>query len=281
MTIKWSEVQQAQDEKRCELILSGPVYAERIQKDGLDPGIFKVAHLNFLDLSKTHLKELPSHIGNLSNLTRMIISFNELTKLPSEIQGLKKLKFMDVSHNSITELPSELSTLTELQSINVSSNQLTSIPPLNDLIKLVTLNICYNKFSVLPVSVCDPKLIHFTDLIANNNQISEIPIEIEQLAALKVLNLEENELASIPGELGGCTKMKELNLKGNKLKDKRLLKLVDQCHVKQVMEYIRSHCPKSNADGNKQGKSKKKTKQAKKVENEEVSLLYLRRSERP
>lgn len=273
MTIPWSEVQQAQDEKRCELILSGPLFAERIQTDGLDPGIFKVAHLNFLDLSKTHLKELPPHIGNLSNLTRMVLSFNELTTLPSEIKGLKKLKFMDVSHNSITDLPSELSTLTELQSINVSSNQLTSIPPLNELIKLVTLNICYNKFPALPVSVCDPKLIHFTDLIANNNQISEIPIEIEQLAGLKVLNLGENELVGIPGELGGCTKLKELNLKGNKLKDKRLLKMVDQCHVKQVMEYIRSHCPKSNADGGKQGKSKKKTKQAKKVENEEVSQI--------
>lgn len=271
--MSWPEVQQAQEEKRCELILSGPVFAERIQKDGLDPGIFKVAHLNFLDMSKTHLKELSPDIGNLVNLTRMVISYNELTKLPSEIKNLKKLKFLDVSHNSLVDLPSELSTLTELQSINVSSNELTTIPPLNDITKLVTLNICYNKFTELPVSVCDAKLIHFTDLIANNNAIGEIPTEIEHLAGLKVLNLGENALVEVPGELGNCTKVKELNLKGNKLKDKRLLKLVEQCHVKQQMEYIRSHCVKKNAESNKQGKSKKKSKQTKKVENDEVEIL--------
>ncbi|GBN66061.1 Leucine-rich repeat-containing protein 47 [Araneus ventricosus] len=273
MSTSWKEVQQAQDEKRCELVFTGPLYAERIEKNGLDPGIFKVTHLNFLEISKAHLKELPSDIGQLTNLTRMILSYNELNKLPSEIQNLKKLKILDVSHNALSELPSGLSDLSELMSLNVSVNQLTEIPALNETLKLVTLNICCNKFPTIPVSICDPKLIHFTDLIANNNLISEIPVEIEQLGSLKVLDLGENQLVNIPGELGGCNKLKELNLKGNKLKDKRLLKLVDQCHAKQVMDYIRSHCPKANADSNKQGKSKKKTKQAKKTEVEEVIEL--------
>ncbi|CAL1297099.1 unnamed protein product [Larinioides sclopetarius] len=273
MSKSWKEVQQAQDEKRCELVFSGPLYAERIENNGLDPGIFKVTHLNFLEISKAHLKELPSDIGQLTNLTRMIVSYNDLNKLPSEIQNLKKLKFLDVSFNALTELPSGLSDLNELMSLNVSSNQLTEIPALNETVKLVTLNICCNKFTTIPVSICDPKLIHFTDLIANNNLISEIPVEIEQLGSLKVLDLGENQLVNIPGELGGCNKLKELNLKGNKLKDKRLLKLVDQCHAKQVMDYIRSHCPKANADSTKQGKSKKKSKQSKKTEVEEVIEL--------
>lgn len=38
--------------------------------------------------------------------------------------------------------------------------------------------------------------------------------------------------------------LSELNLKGNKLSDKRLLKLVDQCHSKQVLDYVRQHCPR-------------------------------------
>ncbi|KAF8769864.1 Leucine-rich repeat-containing protein 47 [Argiope bruennichi] len=209
----WKEVQQAQDEKRCELVFTGPLYAERIEKNGLDPGIFKVTHINFLEISKTCLKELPSEIGQLSNLTRMIVSYNDLNRLPSEIQNLKKLKFLDVSHNALTELPSGLSDLSELMSLNVSANQLTEIPALNELLKLVTLNICCNKFTTIPVSICNPKLIHFTDLIANNNLISEIPVEIEQLGSLKVLDLGENQLVNIPGELGSCNKLKELNLK--------------------------------------------------------------------
>ncbi|GFX26513.1 leucine-rich repeat-containing protein 47 [Trichonephila clavipes] len=270
MTISWREVEQAQDEKRCELVISGPSFSGRIEKNGLDPGIFKVAHLNFLEISKTHLKALPPDIGLLTNLTRVVISHNDLITLPSEIKSLKKLKFLDVSYNALSELPAELSGLIELQSLNVSFNQLSAIPPLNDLLRFVVLNICHNKFSALPVGVFDSKLIHFTEIIANNNSISEIPIEIENLGSLRVLDLSDNELIDVPGELACCPRLKELNLKGNKLKDKRLLKLVDQCRTKQVMDYIRAHCPKANAVDNKQGKSKKKTKQAKKTDVEEV-----------
>lgn len=274
MSSSWKEIEQAQSEKRCELVISGPPFSERIEKYGLDPGLFTIKHLNFLEISKTPLKELPSEIGDLTNLTRMVICYNNLSSLPPEISKLKKLKFFDVSHNAITELPAGLSELNELQSLNVSSNQLTSLPNINDMLHLVTLNISYNLFSVFPVGICDSKLIHFTDLLANNNLIEEIPPEIQLLSCLKVLDLSENKILSLPGELGNCTKLKELNLKGNKLKDKRLLKLVEQCHVKQVMDYIRSHCPKSSTDS-KQSKPTKKGKQNKKRDVDEVSLLYV------
>lgn len=51
----------------------------------------------------------------------------------------------------------------------------------------------------------------------------------------------------------------ELNLKGNKLTDKRLMKLVDQCRTKQVLDYVRDHCPKTEqgpavGGGGKKGK---------------------------
>lgn len=54
----------------------------------------------------------------------------------------------------------------------------------------------------------------------------------------------------------------ELNLKGNKLKDKRLLKLVDQCRSKQVLDYIRQNCPRGSSEGGADagGKGKKKGK---------------------
>jgi DNA transposition AAA+ family ATPase len=54
----------------------------------------------------------------------------------------------------------------------------------------------------------------------------------------------------------------ELNLKGNKLNDKRLLKLVDQCHSKQVLEYIRQHCTSASSgiDTSAAGKGKFKKK---------------------
>lgn len=274
MAAMWKEVEQVKEEKRCELVLSGPPYSKRIEENGLDPGIFTIKHLNFLEISKTNLSELPPDIGELANLTRMIICYNNLTSLPKEMAKLKKLKFLDISHNAIVELPAEISQLSDLQALNASSNKLSFLPDVGEMVKLVTLNISYNQFASLPGSLYNSKLIHFTDLIANNNEISEIPADIEILTSLKVLDLGENKIITIPGELGNCSKLKELNLKGNKLKDKRLLKLVDQCHVKQIMDYIRNHCPKTNTD-NKQNKSKKKGKQGKKTDIEEVSDLLI------
>lgn len=269
MSQSWKEVQVAQAEKRCELVFSGSPYSERIEKEGLDSALFSLKHLNFLEISKTCLKDLPSALGELSNLTRMVICCNSIRSLPPEIANLKKLKFLDVSHNALTELPSQLSELSEMQSLNVSSNELATLPQITEMTKLVTLNISYNKFSALPLGICDARLIHFTDLLANNNSITDIPPEIQVLNSLKVLDLSENKILSIPGELGSCTKLKELNLKGNALKDKRLLKLVEQCHVKQVMDYIRSHCPKSV--DNKQSKPKKKGKQSKRNDVDEIT----------
>lgn len=62
----------------------------------------------------------------------------------------------------------------------------------------------------------------------------------------------------------------DINLKGNKLNDNRLLKLVDQCRSKQIIEYIRQTCPKaSSADLNASGKiSKKNIKKQQQKKNE-------------
>lgn len=55
----------------------------------------------------------------------------------------------------------------------------------------------------------------------------------------------------------------EFNLKGNKLADKRLMKLVDQCRTKQILDYIREHCPTSDPSLTTatKGKGKKGKKQ--------------------
>lgn len=36
-------------------------------------------------------------------------------------------------------------------------------------------------------------------------------------------------------------------MKGNKLSDRRLAKLINQCSTKQVLDYVKSHCPRSES----------------------------------
>lgn len=69
-------------------------------------------------------------------------------------------------------------------------------------------------------------------------------------------------------------KLKDLNLKGNKLTDKRLLKLVDQCRTKQVLDYVRQHCPKTgNVATAASAKSKKGKKSRKVSEGENLNTV--------
>lgn len=65
-----------------------------------------------------------------------------------------------------------------------------------------------------------------------------------------------------------CGKLKEVNLKGNRLADKRLLKLVNQCHTKQVLDYVKLHCTRSNLSAAEANKSKKGRKSQKSSESE-------------
>lgn len=72
--------------------------------------------------------------------------------------------------------------------------------------------------------------------------------------------------------MADCIKLKDLNLKGNKLNDKRLLKLVDQCRMKQVLDYVRQHCVKvGNASSSANAKSKKGKKNRKSSENDNLN----------
>lgn len=273
MSNSWKEVELALETKRCELIISGSSFSERIEKEGLDPGLFRLKSLNFLEISNTCLKELPSSISDLTNLSRVVLRGNAFESLPAEICKLGKLKFLDVSQNALTVLPEDLGALTDLQALNVRCNQLSKMPALGTLINLVLLNISNNQFQELPASLFSKNLIHFTELLANNNQIAELPHEVSNLSCLKVLNLGENVITALPGELGACTKLRDLNLKGNKLKDKRLHKLVEQCHAKQILDYVRTHCPKANSDDT-HTKSKKKAKQNKNnLDNEAITEL--------
>ena len=56
--LMWEEIEQAKNDKRHEVILSGSVISNRIAKDGLDLNVFKLEHINYLNISETVLENL-------------------------------------------------------------------------------------------------------------------------------------------------------------------------------------------------------------------------------
>jgi len=273
---KWLEIQVAIAENRCELVLSGPEISKRIEEEGLDENIFTVSKLNYLEINRTSLSRLPCGIGQLHNLSKLSLHSNALTSIPDTIGSLTLLKHLDLSRNAIASLPETINALEQLHTLNLSTNQLSQLPLLSKLTKLTVLDISHNKFDEFPPPLLDRCLLHLSELRARGNGIPQVPFSVANLQSLKVLDVEDNAVKTVAGELGDNPKLKEVFLNGNPLTDRRLFKMVTQCHHKQVIEYIRSNCPrevKTEEDGKGKKKKKKKGKGASDGEANEVDKI--------
>lgn len=107
----WEEVTRAKAENRRELVLSGQALAARLASTGgdVDPALFDLAGLNFLDLgSCAELTRLPDAVGRLANLTTLLVSRDALGAVPGPaLAKLAKLKVLDFSSNKLAAFPEE------------------------------------------------------------------------------------------------------------------------------------------------------------------------------
>lgn len=259
----WSEIEIAAAENRCELVLTGQEISQRLDRDGLDCALFTLSKLNYLEISRTSLSLVPDGLYNLSNLSKLSLHSNKLSSVPSSLGRLTLLKHLDLSRNQINSLPEEIDHLVQLHDLNVSSNRLVHLPPIPHLVKLVALDISHNQFDEFPASLLNGGLDHLAEIRARGNVITAIPSRLCRLPSLKTLDIEDNKVQTVAGELGDAAKLKEIFLKGNPLSDRRLLKTVEQCHHKQVIDYIRNHCPRDASEENDGEQSKTKSKKKK------------------
>jgi len=261
----WPEINQAKNETRHELVLNGSLISERIEEEGLCNEIYSLTSLNFLEINRTCLNILSADLGNLVNLTNLVLHGNKLETLPESIKNLKKLKFLDISSNDINTLPDEIGQLTELESFNVNCNNLNDFPDVGDLLNLHILDISHNELCAFPDGIISTAMSHLAQIIVSDNIIEEIPSELSDLPSLKLLDVSNNKITTIPPELCDCTKLKDFKFGGNKLKDRRLAKMMDQCSTKAVLDYLKGILQKQG--GGKGNKNKKKNaKQAKQSE---------------
>ena len=91
-------------------------------------GLIKLTGLKLIGSWNYQLTELPKEIGNLVNLTWLIINYTKLTELPKEIGNLVNLTELNLWKNQLTELPKEITNLVNLTKLYLGGNQLTELP---------------------------------------------------------------------------------------------------------------------------------------------------------
>lgn len=280
----WSEVDKVREENRYELILTGDEIANRIAEGGgFDARVFQLASLNFLEISRCGLDTLSDHVGALENLFHLVLRGNRLARLPASVGQLRKLKLLDVSGNELTAVPAEIGTLKELQTLNASCNRLEEFCDVSQLQQLHELDLSNNQLSALPSGVSCPDLALLSTVRANGNRLKELPVDLPELPSLKLLDVSGNSIEVLPPELADCCKLKELKVSGNPLKDRRLLKMVEQCATKSVLDYLRNILEKERkARGGKEAKGgdkkdrKKRGGKSREVEVDDVAQNFMK-----
>lgn len=85
-------------------------------------------NLQWLDLSKNRLKEIPAELGLLRNLKKLILFKNKIEALPPEIGQLEDLRELIINQNELETLPEEISNLKKLRYIDMWSNNIGRLP---------------------------------------------------------------------------------------------------------------------------------------------------------
>ena len=105
-----------------------------------------------LDLSSNNMKGvLPSNLGYLINLKRLILSFNNISGIiPESIGNLILLEELAIGHNQLSgSIPSAVGALLELKTLSLNKNELSGKIPeeIGNLKKLKSLFIQQNNLS--------------------------------------------------------------------------------------------------------------------------------------
>ncbi len=110
--------------------------------------ILKNKQICILLLKGSKIRQLPSEIGQLSNLQELDLSYNKLPSLPAEIGQLSSLQTLNLSYNNLSSLPAEFGQLSNLQTLDLWNNNLSSLPvEFGQLSNLQTLHLWNNNFS--------------------------------------------------------------------------------------------------------------------------------------
>ena len=139
--------------------------------------------------------QIPSEIGNLSELEKLIFLDNELTgEIPTELGNLTRLKLLDLGHNEFTgTIPTWLGNLLALERLFLHNNQFTGTIPseLSTLGNLKDLHLHGNQLA----GTIPPKLGELRNLgslwVHNNQLKGEIPAELGELSNLLYMGLDK------------------------------------------------------------------------------------------
>ncbi|CAI0399928.1 unnamed protein product [Linum tenue] len=168
-----------------------------------------------LDISNNSIQEIPSKLGCLSCLQKIMMNGNDILDESicwEALTSLKRLTTLYLSHNHLTVLPKEVGGLKSLKQLHVSNNKLNSLPvEIGLLTGLEVLRVNNNRISAIDPSI--GSCISLVEVDLSANLLINLPETFGNLRNLKALHLGNNGLKTLPSVLfKSCTQLSILDL---------------------------------------------------------------------
>ena len=103
--------------------------------------ILRFKNLQYLDISKNSIDELPDSIGILTDLQYFACSKTGLKRLPKEIGKLTNLTYLNLNQNDLETLPHQIGNLDKLEYLDLWSNNFEEYPSFSGLKSLRVLDL--------------------------------------------------------------------------------------------------------------------------------------------
>lgn len=161
----------------------------------------------------SHLQQLPNGLNHLKFLQRLLLPLSSLSEIPTSIGDLHNLQAIDLSHNKINFIPDSLRKLKNLSTLKLDHNRIILLPVnLFQLPKLSYLDLSFNKIDEIDSF---SGIAPIEELNLESNHLRSISPTIGQLSAVKTLLASNNLLSFLPLELCNCKKLERIELEGN------------------------------------------------------------------
>jgi len=156
----------------------------------------KKMNIQFINLSRNKIQELPQSIVGLKSLSELKMSHNNLSDENSYgfLSQCENLESLWLDYNNLFDLPSNMSLMKGVRNLYLDHNHMSNLPAsIVEMEKLRILHIGHNHFTKLPAPLAnmeDLMLLHI-----NNNPISIIPdVYGSQKTSLGGLVMDNNML---------------------------------------------------------------------------------------
>jgi len=167
-----------------------------------------------LNVSKCKLEELPPEVLRLSHALRSLdVSYNKLAVFPSTIGSFSLMKTLILDHNHLSSLPHEIGQLTKLETLSLEANRINGLPDsIIHLVHLKRVNLKHNQIKEFPLVFCGSKHLELLDL--SQNKLTCVPAGASQLSVTELV-LDQNQISEIHEDLAMCSKLRTLKVQEN------------------------------------------------------------------